>query len=292
MRVEEIPDPHAFLELATPLLAADEARHNLVLGLAATLARDPARYDEFHLWVVRDGATVAGAALWTPPFELALARPSSTEALEALVAHLAGRGVPLPGVVGADPEAGEFARSWTRRTGATASLRMAQRIHRLTHVRPVADVPGRMRTAMVADRDLLLDWSFAFAAEAGTHADPEQLRRGVEERLAGDGEGFSAPTGYALWEDGGRSVSLAGWAGPTPTGVRVGPVYTPPELRRRGYASALVAGLSAGLLAAGRRHCFLFTDLANPTANHIYAEVGYEPVCDAPQYAFERPVPG
>jgi predicted GNAT family acetyltransferase len=65
-------------------------------------------------------------------------------------------------------------------------------------------------------------------------------------------------------------------------------VYTPPELRRRGYASALVAALSRRLLDEGRRFCFLYTDLANPTSNHIYREIGYEEVCPATSYRFER----
>jgi hypothetical protein len=66
--------------------------------------------------------------------------------------------------------------------------------------------------------------------------------------------------------------------------MRVGPVYTPPAERRRGYAGALVAALSQRLLDEGREFCFLFTDLANPTSNHVYQEIGYEPVCEVTQW--------
>ena len=84
-------------------------------------------------------------------------------------------------------------------------------------------------------------------------------------------------------------MSLAGFAGPTPTGIRVGPVYTPPEHRRRGYAKTLVAALSRWLLEQGHRGCFLFTDLANPTSNRIYTDIGYERVCDALEFRFRMP---
>ena len=94
--------------------------------------------------------------------------------------------------------------------------------------------------------------------------------------------------GLVLWEDG-EPVSVAGYGGRTPNGIRVGPVYTPPELRGRGYASALVAGLSTMLLAEGRKFCFLYTDLANPTSNRIYEQIGYERVCDSAAIAFESP---
>ena len=49
----------------------------------------------------------------------------------------------------------------------------------------------------------------------------------------------------------------------------------------------LVAELSRQLLDDGRDYCFLYTDLANPTSNRIYIDVGYELVCESADYAFE-----
>jgi len=103
--------------------------------------------------------------------------------------------------------------------------------------------------------------------------------RNIEARLNTD------PGGYYLWIAG-TPVSLAGCTGPTPNGIRIGPVYTPPEHRNHGYASAAVAALSQLLLERGFRSCFLFTDLSNPTSNKIYQAVGYQPVCDVDEYAF------
>jgi predicted GNAT family acetyltransferase len=81
-------------------------------------------------------------------------------------------------------------------------------------------------------------------------------------------------------------VSWAGAGGRTPHGTRIGPVYTPPEHRRRGYAGALVAATSQAQLDEGLEFCFLFTDLANPTSNHVYQAIGYEPVTDIDVYVF------
>jgi predicted GNAT family acetyltransferase len=103
----------------------------------------------------------------------------------------------------------------------------------------------------------------------------------VDRRIASDTAGF------AFWEVGTETVSFSGFGGATPHGIRIGPVYTPPELRRRGYAGALVAQLTQHLLDSGREHCFLYTDLANPTSNHVYTEVGYELVCESVDYAFD-----
>jgi predicted GNAT family acetyltransferase len=147
---------------------------------------------------------------------------------------------------------------------------------------PPRPATGAHRPAGERDRELLLDWLRAFSSEAivGDTAETE-LQRMIDIRVTDDPD-----YGFVFWEDEGRPVSLTGFGSPTPTGMRVGPVYTPPELRGRGYASALVAEVSQAQLDAGRRFCFLYTDLANPTSNKIYVDLGYERVCDSVQLSF------
>ena len=81
---------------------------------------------------------------------------------------------------------------------------------------------------------------------------------------------------------------MAGAGGQTPRGIRIGPVYTPPALRRRGYASNLVAAVTQHQFDEGRTFCFLFTDRANPTSNKIYQSLGYQSVIDVDQWHFAR----
>ena len=50
-----------------------------------------------------------------------------------------------------------------------------------------------------------------------------------------------------------------------------------------------MAGLSRLLLDGGRASCTLYTDLANPTSNSIYAKIGYRPVADFHDMVFEGP---
>ena len=90
----------------------------------------------------------------------------------------------------------------------------------------------------------------------------------------------------ALWDTDDGPVSLAAFGGPTPNGMRIGPVYTPREHRGRGFGSAVTAAASRHLLDRGARFCFLYTDLANATSNAIYMRIGYEPVCDSRELAF------
>jgi uncharacterized protein len=275
------PDAAAFLALAGPLLSRNEARHNLVYGIATTLRAHPDRYPEKRFWVVtREGLPVA-AALRTPPHRLVVAQPTDGAALAALAGAVDEA---LPGVTGARPEVDDFAGTWSATHGATAVVARATRIHAATTVVQPSGVTGRARQPAPEERPLVLDWYRAFVLEAvGDELDDEgeeRLERSVDHNLT------AAEAGFLLWDDGGP-VALGGWGGPTPNGIRIGPVYTPPALRGRGYASALVARLSQDRLDESRRFCFLFTDLANPTANRLYARLGYEPVCDAAEIALE-----
>ena len=281
MEVRALEDARSFLDAAGPLMLADEARHNLQLGIAGTLVTTPDRYPEKRFWVVYDRDEVVAAALQTPPFNVLIARPRDDAALAALVA---GIGAEVPGVVAAHPEVDVFTKLWTEAHGLAPLVLREQGVYALEEVQPVPDAPGASRPAARGDLDLLVDWMIAFGDEVLEEDDPGRVeaRQGVQHRLTGGDQG-----GFLLWEDDGGIVSMSGWGAPTPNGIRIGPVYTPPALRGRGYATALVAELSQTLLDGGRRFCFLFTDLANPTSNAIYERIGYVKACEAAMIAFD-----
>ncbi len=189
-------------------------------------------------------------------------------------------------LVGPTEHVGAVAQLVADHLGRPARLGMSERSFRLTRLRPPRPTPGAARLADPDDRDLILAWIDAFDREAigpaRGHEPPDPgLPARVERAIAREGS-----RRLWLWEDGER-VSLTGIGGPTPHGIRVGPVYTPPAWRRRGYASACVAAASQAALDDGRTFLFLFTDRANPTANHIYQAIGYEPVRDIDEWVID-----
>jgi predicted GNAT family acetyltransferase len=214
----------------------------------------------------------------TPPFHLLVAGQAQA-ALEELVATVHGDGVPVPGVNGVVPEAEVFAASWAHATGAQTRRSMSLRMYATASVTPVPAAAGGMRAAGDSDRGLLAEWAHAFADETGLQGGPGEIARSVVARVGAD-------PGMVLWEVGGTTVAMAGASISSPGIARVGPVYTPPEHRRRGYATSLVAAWTDQLLSRGIRRCALFTDLANPTSNSIYQAVGYRPVADAVEIDF------
>lgn len=280
MKVERFEDAARFLTAAWPLLLEDEARHNLILGLAQTIQSTPDSYPEHSFWLVWSDGEVVGAALRTPPNNLVLARPRDVAALGALADQISDD---LPGIIGAVPEVDTFARAWCAHRRVTARVVFEQGIFVLRQVTPSPRTHGRLRDASEQDVDLLVEWHDAFTREAlGEEQPAEHHLRQIRTRLS------SPDAGYALWEDEDAAVSLCGFGGRTPNGIRIGPVYTPAVHRGRGYATALTAEVSARLLAGGRRFCFLYTDLANPTSNAIYERIGYLRICESRQLMFTK----
>lgn len=280
--VRSFHDVQPFARRAEPFLLARECVHGVLLGLCGELQRNPHLFgaEPPVLRTVDEAGAVVFVALQTPPYRLVLSSCDRPAALAALARALHDEGRALPGVVGPAAVAEEFARWWQRETGRPATMQRAQRIYQLTAVRPPAPSPGAMRMATASDRALLLRWFDAFQREAIGEALPAGVDAEVDRWFAADGRCLY------LWEDG-IAVSLAGVVGATPNGIRVGPVYTPPERRGRGYASKLVAAVSQAQLDAGRRWCVLYTDLANPTSNRIYQAIGYQPAGDSVELSFE-----
>jgi predicted GNAT family acetyltransferase len=269
-----------FQALVRPLLTADEARHTVMLGVVGALVRTPDLYPESYLWAVERAGVMQAAALRTPPFHAVVAQPRSAEALEALVDVVLRDSPDLPGCNGARPEADEFAAAWVRRAGGSARERMRLCLHRLQTLESVRDAPGAMREAEARDLELLLGWMQEFSAETGVQGGAQELRRGIQAQL-------DMPLGMVVWELDGEVVSVAGSRSTSPGVARVGPVYTPPQLRARGYATRLTWDLTRALMERGEHTIVLFTDLANPTSNSIYRRIGYRPVCEAVELDFE-----
>lgn len=289
MKLARFGDVDAFYERVEAFLLAREAEHNLLLGIGATLRRQPGFYSTSpYLGAVEQDGEVALVAMRTPPHQIILSLPASDAvadgALDLVMQDAqATYGDELNGIHGPSALSLGFAERWREATGRAFRVSMRERIYRLDTVTPVEGVPGAMRAATEADRVLLERWVVEFQDEA---LPPTEIRTPPAHWVT---QALMPPVrGVVLWEDdAGQPVTMVGYRRSTPNGATIGPVYTPPEQRRRGYASACVAAISQQLLDEGRRFCFLFTNQENPTSNHIYQTIGYRHVSDVAVYDFE-----
>lgn len=266
-----------------PTMARREAANCLQLGLLDGMLAG--LYEDPYLATVstpeRKDAPLLNV-IQTPPYRLILGEPSSLapELDDLLGPLLSGLPGDLPGVIGPVQISARFAELYAARHGLEQVLSMSERVHQCTRVVMPVGVPGNMVRATPQHADLLVRWWRAFNAEAVPN-EPDRAVASVQRDL------HAEPGGLWLWQVDGEPVALAGARGPTPNGIRIGPVYTPPDKRRNGYAAALVGSLTQKLLNEGREFVFLFTNLANPTANALYRRLGYVGVADRSMHDFK-----
>lgn len=281
VHVERYPTARAFLAATKAALLLAEVENNLMLGIAGEVAeRDAAPGAAEYFAAVLAEQKIMGCAFRSVSDKIGITRIDTTEALLALAVDVGSACPDASSVGGPEPTVATFAELLAASTGRHAEPRMAQRIHELRSVvPPQRAVRGRLRPAGEGEIGPLTPWVEDMLSVMGDQRHAGEIAR---ERILG-GHLF-------VWDDDGP-VSMAAWTGKTPNGVRVNFVYTPPELRGRGYASACVAALSQRLLDQGNAYCCLYTDLANPTSNAIYRRIGYHPVCDAGLYQLREAGP-
>jgi GNAT superfamily N-acetyltransferase len=148
-----------------------------------------------------------------------------------------------------------------------------ERLWRCDAVEAPAGVPGRARRGTVADHELVTAWRTPYLIDVFGRvppgAEPAEWARDVLVALS-----------LFLWVDAdGQPVSQAAVRPPVAGVARIGPVYTPPEHRGRGYAAAVTSAVASDVLARGAIPV-LMTDVANPTSNALYRRIGFRPVAD------------
>jgi predicted GNAT family acetyltransferase len=268
-------DEETYLTAAGDFLRARPAENTVILTAVAAI-RSQGRgafggSSPLFGWQTGPDGAVTAAFLHTPPFPVVLTAMTDGHAV-ALAAELAARGRRPAGVTAGPGPATVFAAAWQDHTGQAARTGMRMRLYALGQLLPLyPPPPGQARTASAQDTGLLLAWLDAFHDEAGPQGPNES------ERLVNDRIGFG---GLVLWEHHGRPVSLAGRNRAAAGHARIGPVYTPPELRGRGFGAAATVAITQAALDDGADGVVLFTDLTNLASNTLYQRLGYRPVSD------------
>jgi RimJ/RimL family protein N-acetyltransferase len=127
------------------------------------------------------------------------------------------------------------------------------------------------RPAEPRDLDLLARWRVEFSIEGLGAEDGPELR---EESRDSVGRSIRERRTWILEADG-QPVSSSGFNSAIREAVQVGGVWTPPPLRRRGYARAVVAASLLSARADGTRKGILFTGRGNLAAQKAYAALGF-----------------
>jgi GNAT superfamily N-acetyltransferase len=274
-----------FYEISFPYLLKHEAENNLLLTILISLNQNKEQYEEEAplLFSLKDNKNIKIIALRTPPHDLIIAYSDTFEAIDILVDELYNRKIKLPGVLSFKEAADTFAKLWSEKNSIRCNLLRKERVFKLIEVSEEYIGDNDFSVASKIHQTLVLKWAREMIKEAlvdATEGYVEHTIKNITKEFEENNYRF-----YLLFNNS-VPVSMVRKAGKTPNGNFVNFVYTPPSLRRKGYATECVAKMSKLLLEEGNKYCFLFTDLSNPTSNSIYQKIGYRPVIDENHYKF------
>jgi GNAT superfamily N-acetyltransferase len=285
MKIELVQSVDDFIMATTAFRAADPLRTNVIGSVSLSVAEGAQTYDDYRWWIVRsDDGDVVGVAMRTAPFNMSVA-PMPIAAARLLGESVGQFDDALPGIAGSRDVVEAVLEGYrTSKSPGSARAAAKERLDLLYELEdlipPAAD--GRGRSAHIDELEALAEMLSAFMREVElTRLSPSEARD-VASRRINDGSLY-------CWDVNGDVASIAGHAPVVTTGSvtigRVGPVYTPPDYRRRGFGSAATAHVTQALIERGAR-VMLFTDAANPTSNSIYQAIGYRLIDEVVQMRF------
>lgn len=292
LEIKKFVEPANLLNEAKEFLYKNEAQNCLIFSILKKITVNKNFYGAVDplLYTLKEDDEIIGVAIQTPPYNLLLSYPFTEKFTKDFVAHLDSKYIELPGVLAPKEAAHIFADFWANRKSLKIKTGMKQRVHFLdkVNIETIGPESRLFRVATNSDFDTVAKWFYEFMIEAvpdfpetiGEFDEFIQKKTDYLNGVINEGNVF-------LLEDNSSAVSMAFSHGETFNGRMIGYVYTPKDIRGKGYGTNVVARLSQNILDRGYTNCQLFTDLANPTSNSIYEKIGYDAVVYVDLLQFE-----
>ena len=274
MTVVEYEDAPTLWRDAEAFLSRNPANNTHQLSAIKRILDLGARGGERFFAVLDDHGSLTGSAVVVDTQTLFLS-VMHIDVVASLAAHLRDVEVNLAGVIGRQDVLDAFVPTFAQPATVLVNLMLYQ----LEGSPDFGRATGEARLATMNDLPLLVEWHAAFEHEVGMIKVPTPLLERVTRRI-NDRQ-------LTLWIDDETVVSFAGANALPAASARVGPVYTPPELRGRGYAQAVTAAASVHVQCDQPRTIFLNTDAVNPASNKAYQRIGYRHIADHAHLLFE-----
>ncbi|MFX1375710.1 MAG: GNAT family N-acetyltransferase [Promethearchaeota archaeon] len=283
MKIYFYDDINKFHDLTLPFLLEREVENGLLLSIINSLKENIYRYGQKKpvLCAISENDDIKLISLRTPPYNQIISYTNDLNTIDILINTLSEYYDDLPGVFGFKKGVKRFVKLWCLLKGVQSQIIRNERVYKLVQVKEETIGNHQFIKAVDSYENIILQWGREFISEALSERSEEMIERSLKqlEKDIDEGKIF-------LLLDNKKPVSMARKGGETPNGIAINNVYTPPRLRRNGYATECVAKLSKLFLNEGKNYCFLFTDLSNPISNSIYQKIGYYPVMDVDEYHF------
>ncbi|EJR50337.1 MULTISPECIES: GNAT family N-acetyltransferase [Bacillus] len=258
-----------FKEEVTPFLEKNEQENNLILGVLQMV------HQPIFMGIAKQGEEIAVVFLQTEEKKQIIVATSeiTEEDIVELAKKLAEVYPNVPGLIGNKKIVQRLAEEIAVLANKKTTVAMEQGIYELKQVKKKWNGDEVFREVNSDELTLIEQWIYQFCEDVNLPTTKEEAKQTAHTLI----------TNHRLFglEVDGKLVSVAAKTRPTKNNITVNFVYTPKEERKKGYASNCVAALSQRMLDEGYKTTTLYTDLANPTSNKIYQEIGYEQIAES-----------
>ncbi|MDA2193485.1 GNAT family N-acetyltransferase [Bacillus cereus group sp. BceL221] len=258
-----------FKEEVTPFLEKNEQENNLILGVLQMV------HQPIFMGIAKQGEEIAVVFLQTEEKKQIIVATSeiTEEDIVELAKKLAEVYPNVPGLIGNKKIVQRLAEEIAVLANKKTTVAMEQGIYELKQVKKKWNGDEVFREVNSDELTLIEQWIYQFCGDVNLPTTKEEAKQTAHTLI----------TNHRLFglEVDGKLVSVAAKTRPTKNNITVNFVYTPKEERKKGYAANCVAALSQRMLDEGYKTTTLYTDLANPTSNKIYQEIGYEQIAES-----------
>ncbi|MEB9503624.1 GNAT family N-acetyltransferase [Bacillus anthracis] len=258
-----------FKEEVTPFLEKNEQENNLILGVLQMV------HQPIFMGIAKQGEEIAVVFLQTEEKKQIIVATSemADEDIVELAKKLAEVYPNVPGLIGNKKIVQRLAEEIAVLENKKTTVAMEQGIYELKQVKKKWNGDEVFREVNSDELTLIEQWIYQFCEDVNLPTTKEEAKQTAHTLI----------TNHRLFglEVDGKLVSVAAKTRPTKNNITVNFVYTPKEERKKGYVSNCVAALSQRMLDEGYKTTTLYTDLANPTSNKIYQEIGYEQIAES-----------
>ncbi|WP_242264704.1 GNAT family N-acetyltransferase [Bacillus cereus group sp. BfR-BA-01422] len=258
-----------FKEEVTLFLEKNEQENNLILGVLQMV------HQPIFMGIAKQGEEIAVVFLQTEEKKQIIVATSemAEEDIVELAKKLAKVYPNVPGLIGNKKIVQRLAEEIAVLENKKTTVAMEQGIYELKQVKKKWNGDEVFREVNSDELTLIEKWIYQFCEDVNLPTTKEEAKQTAHTLI----------TNHRLFglEVDGKLVSVAAKTRPTKNNITVNFVYTPKEERKKGYASNCVAALSQRMLDEGYKTTTLYTDLANPTSNKIYQEIGYEQIAES-----------
>ncbi|KAF0685136.1 Aste57867_22907 [Aphanomyces stellatus] len=283
--VHEVHSAGAFLAQTAALRQADPIATNHMASIATAVLSGARPAAGIRFFVVaatapdNDDTLPTSLALWNVPRRSIYLSPTVSTADAIALGHHLGSSSPAHGIEcsGARDAVEAFGRTFCNHQEVETTLQWKEDLvlYVLATLRIPTTVAGRMRVATCGDLTFLTEWTQLYNVS---------IRAPLADAHAFVVRTFSTQSLF-VWENDAGSPVAYGSLAPTVQldgGVmvfRIGSIFVPENERRKGYASAITAALSAFVLAKDEtmtaKVVCLYASAGNPASNKAYQNVGF-----------------